>query len=376
MTKYKEICLKLFEAEGMEEVKSVIENCELLKNPDNWTPYGEHEGNFSTIQNQQPHPVSALSEKIINSIDAILIKKCKEKGIDPESKEAPQSMHDAVKDFFSLDNNNLEVLTSKDRKEIAKNIQVIVTGSNEIPDITIYDNGEGQEPNKFRDTFLSLNKGNKNSIYFVQGQFNMGSTGVIMFCKDPHYQLIISRKYDDTKKEYGFTLIRKHFLTLKEKPRKNTWFEYFYPKEIPCFKSEPFNLNLYDKKLFKRGTVFKLFSYNLKGTTKLYNEFNQLLYRPALPFLLTERKKHSDNKEALGVYGNGVRLSDEKDRVEKRYQIDINFKTIKIDVILLKKQDKPKQQQDTNRIKDYIGTGRSLVFTVNGQVHATEKYFF
>ena len=36
-----------------------------------------------TFENQQNHPVPALVEKITNSIDACLIKKCEEKDIDP-----------------------------------------------------------------------------------------------------------------------------------------------------------------------------------------------------------------------------------------------------------------------------------------------------
>ena len=378
MSNYKELCLKLFNAEGMEGVKSIIDESELLKNSDNWKPYGGNEGNFSTIQNQQPHPVSALSERIINSIDAILIKECRLKGIDPESEEAPRSMQDAVKNFFALDKGNLELLTSKDRREMAKNIQIIVTGSKDIPDISIYDNGEGQAPQNFDDTFLSLNKGNKNSIYFVQGQFNMGSTGTIMFCKEPHYQLIISRQY--AKDEYGFTLVRKHFITSKDKKRKNTWFEYFYPREILSFKSEPLKLNLYENKPFETGTIVKLFSYKLgfKGTARLQlnSQLNQLLYRPALPFLLIERRNYTkkDDREALGIYGNGVRLFNEKNQVEKKYQKSIedkNIKRITIDVILLKKGDNKKQDDD--RVKNYIGKNRSVVFTMNGQVHATEK---
>ena len=38
----------------------------------------------------------------------------------------------------------------------------------------IYDDGEGQCPQDFEDTFLSLVSGNKNEIQFVQGKYNMG----------------------------------------------------------------------------------------------------------------------------------------------------------------------------------------------------------
>lgn len=46
----------------------------------------------------------------------------------------------------------------------------------------IYDNGEGQHPKDFESTFLSLVKGNKINIQFVQGKYNMGGSGALVFC--------------------------------------------------------------------------------------------------------------------------------------------------------------------------------------------------
>ncbi len=47
-----------------------------LKNSLNWFPIGESESNFSIIENQQSNPIAALVEKVTNSIDAMLMKKC------------------------------------------------------------------------------------------------------------------------------------------------------------------------------------------------------------------------------------------------------------------------------------------------------------
>ncbi len=75
----------------------------------------------------------------------------------------------------------------------------------------------------FEKTFLSLLRGNKNEIHFVQGKYNMGGSGAIVFCGKKRYQLIASKRFDATG-EFGFTLIRKHPFSDKEKiSKKSTW---------------------------------------------------------------------------------------------------------------------------------------------------------
>jgi hypothetical protein len=40
---------------------------------------------FGIVRNQQSNPIVALVEKVTNSIDAVLMKRCYEEGIDPSS---------------------------------------------------------------------------------------------------------------------------------------------------------------------------------------------------------------------------------------------------------------------------------------------------
>ena len=80
---------KLYNADSEQEVSKILESSSIFSNPDNWKPYGNNKGNFGTFESQQNHPVPALIEKITNSIDAILIKECRLKGIEPKSSEAP-----------------------------------------------------------------------------------------------------------------------------------------------------------------------------------------------------------------------------------------------------------------------------------------------
>ena len=77
-----------------------------------------------------------------------------------------------IKMFFGVDNGKWENIVSAERNRIAQNIQIILTGSRKTPNVAIYDNGEGQTPANFETTFLSIARGNKNDVPFVQGKYN------------------------------------------------------------------------------------------------------------------------------------------------------------------------------------------------------------
>ena len=90
----------VFNCNGEEELHKVVSGIDLFKNPSNWHPYGGKDendrSNFSTFMNQQPSAEGALIEKITNSIDALLLKRCKQENINPKSAEAPSSIEEAV----------------------------------------------------------------------------------------------------------------------------------------------------------------------------------------------------------------------------------------------------------------------------------------
>ena len=90
---------ELFTANTEEEVSSVLQGLNGHSGV-SWKPYGNNESNFGVMEAQQASPVPALVEKLTNSIDAILMKRCYEEGIDPKSKIAPNSVEEAVRQFF------------------------------------------------------------------------------------------------------------------------------------------------------------------------------------------------------------------------------------------------------------------------------------
>ena len=97
----KQLFKELYFAQTEDAVDRVIKNHPDIFKQENWYPLGGNENNFGVIENQQSTPIAALIEKITNSIDAVLMKKCLEAGIDPKSERAPQSMEEAKAKFFA-----------------------------------------------------------------------------------------------------------------------------------------------------------------------------------------------------------------------------------------------------------------------------------
>ena len=79
----KNLCLSLAYSNTEEEVINILKAEGLWENDEAWRYYGDTENNFATIGNQQSSPEAALTEKIINSVDAVLMAECLSRGINP-----------------------------------------------------------------------------------------------------------------------------------------------------------------------------------------------------------------------------------------------------------------------------------------------------
>ena len=131
----------IYNSKTESDIDTLISSNSFLCKPENWFPIGQSESNFSIIENQQSNPIAALVEKVTNSIDATLMKKCLELGLDPKNKDAPKSMDEALEIFFP-DNKNWDLNTF--RRNQAEDIQIIADGPTKQSSVIIYDNGEGQ----------------------------------------------------------------------------------------------------------------------------------------------------------------------------------------------------------------------------------------
>ncbi|MFH0732031.1 MAG: hypothetical protein V2A72_03800 [Candidatus Omnitrophota bacterium] len=372
-TAIKRLCLNLANARSEEDVARAIDKHPVLSNQGNWRHYGDAANNLGTVTGQSPQAVPSLIEKITNSIDAILIKACFQKGEHPEGPNAPKSMEEALERYFGINDAAYTDLTDPKRRELASNIQIIAEESKTAPNICIYDNGEGQHPQNFPNTLVSLNKKNKIKIFFVQGKYNMGGTAVLPFCGNNRYQLIISRKnLLDDNQPFGFTLVRRNRGTGESV--RASWYEYCINADGKIFEftSQPLDLNLSGRK-FAGGTYIKLFNYDLRNpsdiTLDLWRELNRYLYKPALPVLLYETRYRASHSPTKIMHGNRMRcFLDSRDSVENIFTAKIKSDNVEypIEVFVFKKELEPREF-----IRDM-----ALVFSVNGQVqHSIDNRF-
>lgn len=300
------ICRRLLDAESEAAVQEIIDSVPEMRN--HWRPLDDRETNFNVTSNQASDGGKALTELMTNMVDAVLMKHALLKGIDPTGKKAPATMHEAVDKLIkNLRGGKLTNLDAKDPwpREFAKrNLIIGVTGAKSrkagLPCFTFVDNGEGQSPENFASTFLSLSSGNKKDIPFVQGKYNMGSSGVLGYCGLKWFKLIVSRRYD-AETPWGFTLMRK-------RPGGGMPIaEYFVlPNgDIPSFTEDalyPFikgDGTRYQGVHLATGTVIKLYDYQIpsrfqtgfRGTREALNEN---LVETILPFLILDFRQKPD----------------------------------------------------------------------------------
>jgi hypothetical protein len=371
---------ELFFSSTEDEVEKVIRKYPDTFQQNNWFPYGDNESFFGVIENQQASPIPALVEKITNSIDAILTRKCYESGIDPKSSQAPRTMESAIERFFP-DFKNWDLPTF--RKQQAESIQIIADGPRMNTSLTIFDDGEGQRPEDFTKTFLSLLRGNKNEIHFVQGKYNMGGSGAIVFCGKKRYQLIASKRFDGSGK-FGFTLVRRHPLSNEEeKVKRGTWYEYLKINDlIPSFEIKGLDLGLYNRK-FTHGTIIKLYSYDLPSGSRsvisrdLNQSLNEYLFEPALPlFTIDKKERYPDDKNLeRDLYGLKRRLEEDgskyvEDRIFEEYS-DKEIGKVKITCYLFKTKVEGKSAKESKESirREFFKNNMPILFSLNGQVH-------
>jgi len=385
----KRLCLRLLKSESEREVIHYLENAGYWNDPSAWKYYGDMENNFSTIGNQQRSPAAALVEKLINSVDAVLIKECLSRGISPESFKAPQSIQQALKDFFEIREGKLSNVEIYERGLLAENIALVSTGDKRSPCYTIVDKGEGQFPDEFSNTFFSLNKSNKLRIPFVQGKFNMGGTGVLQFCGENNLQLVISRRNTDiidvlragSNNQWGFSVVRRED---PSKGVKSSAYKYLAPDgKILRFSADSIPAlpgdypDAYIRPL-ESGSVIKLYDYQIGPSLRsnavfdLFNELSLLLPELALPIKVYERRlgyqAHTFHSVLSGLL---VRLEEDKrENLEAGFptstKISVMGQNLNVSIFAFK------DGAEENYKKD-----QGVLFTVNGQTQgAISKAFF
>src|SRR4030066_164101 len=105
----KEIFLKLLSIVSSDEIASLIKSDDFFQSGNcSWKPYGGRELNAQQIEGQMKSSSNALVEKLTNSIDALLMRRCQEvEGITPDSKDPklPKSLSEAIERYFGGEDN-------------------------------------------------------------------------------------------------------------------------------------------------------------------------------------------------------------------------------------------------------------------------------
>ena len=382
------MALLLAQCESEKDVISILTEAGMWDDSNLWRPFGDIENNWSTIGNQQSEAEAALVEKIVNSIDAMLMKKCLVAGISPESCEAPKSIAEAMEQYFKIKGGKLQDITPSERTNLAKSIILAASGDKTYPCITIVDCGEGQTPDKMPDTILSISKSNKLKVPFVQGKFNMGGTGVLRFCGDHTLQLIISKRCPEileypSNSGWGFTIIR------RERPksgdeRRSSMFTYLVgsDKEVLSFVADegidviPSSKGV--REVMQYGMYCKMYDYRLSPgmasniNMRFYNRLSMLLPNLAYPVYLDECRSFRGHSKFRTLSGLNVRLSDQstsadEGNIEENLSASFNIdgQKISIAVFVFKKKTKTGTDLDMSQFRADEG----ILLTQNGQTH-------
>ncbi len=385
----KDLCLALVQCETEDEVIELLKQEKYWDRPENWQLFGSDENNYSIIGNQQSKPEAAIVEKIINSVDAMLMGECFRRDMKPESSEAPQSIREALIEYFKIIDGKLTNISPKERSQLSENIGFVATGQKTNPNYAIFDKGEGQSPARLHDTILSIRKSNKLRIPFVQGKFNMGGTGVFRFCGEKNIQLVISKRHpgiaehesDPMKDFWGFTIIRRD--DPKDGARSSNY-KYLAPSNHILFFPADEMLILpsdypeaYGKPM-QWGTYIKFFEYKIGPGLRtnilfdLYNKLSVLMPHIALPVKLYERRKnYQGNSFETVLSGLSVRVDEDRsDNIEENFptsgSMTVSGQKMTYSIYVFKKGKHEKFTKD-----------EGIVFTINGQTHGyLSKAFF
>ncbi len=383
----RKLALDLLHSDNETDVEKILRTAGLWADSAYWRLVGDDENNFKTIGNQQARPESALVEKLVNSMDARLLDACRCAGIDPEGRDAPQSISEARTRFFS----------GVELTELARGITLAITGSRVeqtgMPCITICDTGEGQSPKSVPDTFMSIDKKNKLRIPFVQGKFNMGGTGALMFCGTKRLQLLITRrnpelvpKADSHARQWSITIVRRESPPEGPGQVRNSYFKYLAPfgsderhghGDLLTFDADELAIMPERDAPYARpmrwGSCIKLYNYDMRGfkghiirTGGLLPRLEVLLPEVALPVRLHECRKGFGGKAAsydTNLLGLRQRLEASKsDALEPGYPDSLTLR-VKGEPMIARVYAFKGENADRYR------SDQGVVFTINGQTH-------
>lgn len=399
----REFALQLLSTDTEKQVIDALRSYGYWDEPMVWRQFGDTDNNYSAIGNQQSRPEAALVEKLVNCIDARLLNECLVRGINPESEAAPQSIRAAVATFFEdatepgPDAGQVSNWPEDRQREQARHITVALTGLRPRqgrPCITVADLGEGQTPARVPETFLSLDRKNKQRVPFVQGKFNMGGTGALKFCGAESLQLLITRRNPALIKDgsaedlrWSITVVRRERPAPGSGNLRNSVYKYLAPVDATArpysgallsFRAEQLPMmpekNDAYARMMRWGSVIKLYEYELKGKSHalmpdgLLGSMELLLPGAALPIRVHECRDFRGEKQRSfenTLVGLNARLESNRGmNLENGYPSSVPF-TVSGERMVARIYAFLPGKADSYR------SNEGIVFVVNGQTHGS-----
>jgi len=306
-----------------------------------WAPLGERPTNVATIE-LSTNPVRSIVERINNSLDALVDARLKI--VQPPFE--PGSPLEAAKSCFGRPTQPKQLVQWFDELEPdveAERLSVVLQdgASREQPRVDIIDAGSGIQPKEFRNTILSLNRGNKMRRPFSLGIWGQGGSGSCAFAS---HVLYVSRSVEEPD-SVGFTLVRRCKIA--------GWRECCYVAlmakmpdggfDVPRFNIDPAQpLDVFestgtpavDSKLprLTHGTLVRHYDYKLPNAVNefstsqrnLYHALQYLLPDPLLPYRLTDcRAGQLDHRHMAGSKGRLMKLMLEVKKRNKSTGIEL-----------------------------------------------------
>lgn len=355
---------------------------------DNWKFVGDNESNLSTI-NILKDPGKGLIERITNGIDAVI-----ENEKNKHSIEKTKKVDDIIKIAFpKYYQNRFDVLRGIQEKQNAvetKNKVIVAINDSRRssrPTIDVIDEGTGIEGKKFKDTILSIHKGNKikTDKNYLIGAFGQGgstslpfsfATIIISKYENKYYFTVVKRCYfDDMKMDtYVYLTLNDEISTVvKDINDTDNYLNYFISSESGTL------VRMIDSELpkeYRDGDATK--------PGKLHDYINTELYRVGLPVKVIEnRENYISNIHAQDryCYGSYYKIMTSKKYVKRENQgtISIIHNNIeyKINYYFILPEDKEKWAKDSecksvfNQFNIHLDP---IIYTVNGQYISSEGF--
>ena len=354
----------------------------------NWKFVGGSESNGSQI-NILKYGEKGLVERVTNAIDAVIEKQKEENGL-----VSPPTAESVIKKAFPKYYDNrikiAENLSNASYSHEAENCVVLAINDcskSNKPTFDILDKGTGIEGERFKDTILSLNKGNKlaSDKSYLIGAFGQGGSTSLAFAT----ATIIISKFNN---KYYFTVVKKVDLD----DYKNACYVYLtIDEKIPEIDGK--DDDIYDDYIndylsSESGTFVRMVETDISKqfrdneVTKpgmLHDYLNSELFNVGLPVKVIEnRKMYSSNRhiQNRNVYGTFSKLQTWK-YVQKDYSgsMDILFRDTKYSIdyyaiLPTNEDDWGKDGKCKEAFEQFNVTLDPFMYIVNGQKIATESF--